>query len=100
MISKTPSLTSQEPVLQPQPVLQPAPVLQTESVLGPTPALRGGRGRADSAERVLDSAYELFSRRGVRDVGINEIIANSGVAKATFYRHFPSKDDVVMAFLE
>jgi AcrR family transcriptional regulator len=58
------------------------------------------RRRFDAKERVLKVAYELFSRRGVRDVGINELIERSGVAKATFYRHFPSKDDVVLAFLE
>ena len=51
-------------------------------------------------ERILDTAYELFSRRGVRDVGINEVIASAGVAKATLYRHFPSKKDLVLAFLE
>jgi AcrR family transcriptional regulator len=50
-------------------------------------------------QRLLDSAYELFSRRGVRDVGIDEILARSGVAKATLYRHFPSKDDLVLEFL-
>ena len=45
-------------------------------------------------------AYGLFSRRGIRDVGVNELIERSGVAKATFYRHFPSKDSLVLAFLE
>lgn len=45
-------------------------------------------------------AYDLFSRRGVRGVGVNELIASSGVAKATFYRHFASKDELVLAFLE
>jgi AcrR family transcriptional regulator len=52
------------------------------------------------SERILDTAYELFSRRGIRDVGIDEIIARAGVAKATLYRHFASKDDLVVAFLE
>ena len=51
-------------------------------------------------ERILDTAYELFSRRAVRDVGIDEVIERAGVAKATLYRHFPSKDDLVIAFLE
>lgn len=51
-------------------------------------------------ERILDTAYELFSRRGVRDVGVDEVIASAGVAKATLYRHFPSKDELVLAFLE
>ena len=57
-------------------------------------------GPAASVERILSVAYELFSRRGVRDVGVNELIERSGVAKATFYRHFPSKDALVLAFLE
>src|SRR5215216_3744521 len=51
-------------------------------------------------ERVLETAYELFSRRGIRAVGIDEVIDRAGVAKATLYRHFPSKDDLVLAFLE
>jgi AcrR family transcriptional regulator len=51
-------------------------------------------------ERLLDTAYELFSQRGIRGVGIEEVIERAGVAKATLYRHFPSKDDLVLAFLE
>ncbi len=51
-------------------------------------------------ERILDAAYELFSHRGVRAVGINEVIQQAGVATATLYRHFPSKDALVLAFLE
>lgn len=51
-------------------------------------------------ERILDVAYDLFSRRGIRDVGVNELISRSGVAKATFYRHFASKDMLVLAFLQ
>ena len=49
--------------------------------------------------RILDSAYELFSRRGIRDVGIDEVIERASVAKATLYRHFPSKDALVLEFL-
>ena len=51
-------------------------------------------------ERILDTAYALFARRGIRDVGVDEIIERAGVAKATLYRHFPSKDALVLAFLE
>ena len=58
------------------------------------------QSKPDARERILDTAYELFSRRGVRDVGIDEVIERAGVAKATLYRHFPSKDDLVIAFLE
>jgi AcrR family transcriptional regulator len=56
--------------------------------------------KPDARERILDTAYELFSRRGIRDVGIDEVIERAGVAKATLYRHFPSKNDLVIAFLE
>jgi AcrR family transcriptional regulator len=51
-------------------------------------------------QRILDSAYELFSRRGVRAVGVDEVIKSASVAKATLYRHFTSKDDLVLAFLQ
>ena len=51
-------------------------------------------------ERILGTAYDLFARRGVRDVGINELVDRAGVTKATLYRHFASKDDLVVAFLE
>ena len=54
----------------------------------------------DARERILDTAYQLFSRRAIRDVGVDEVIERAGVAKATLYRHFPSKDDLVIAFLE
>jgi AcrR family transcriptional regulator len=55
---------------------------------------------ADARERILATSYELFSRRGIRDVGVDEVIDRAGVAKATLYRHFPSKDQLVLAFLE
>jgi AcrR family transcriptional regulator len=55
---------------------------------------------SDARERILATAYDLFSRRGIRAVGVDEIIDTAGVAKATLYRHFPSKDDLVLAFLQ
>ncbi len=58
------------------------------------------QSKPNARERILDTAYELFSRRAVRDVGVDELIEQAGVAKATLYRHFPSKDDLVIAFLE
>jgi AcrR family transcriptional regulator len=51
-------------------------------------------------ERILDTAYDLFSRHGIRAVGIDRIIATSGVAKMSLYRHFRSKDALVLAFLQ
>jgi AcrR family transcriptional regulator len=58
------------------------------------------RREPEARARILDTAYGLFSRRGVRPVGVDELIERAGVAKATLYRHFPSKDELVLAFLE
>jgi AcrR family transcriptional regulator len=55
---------------------------------------------ATARERILGTAYELFSRRGIHDVGIDELVERAGVAKATLYKHFRSKDELVLAFLE
>lgn len=51
-------------------------------------------------ERILEAAYGLFSRHGITAVGIDRIVADSHVAKMSLYRHFPSKDDLVLAFLD
>ena len=51
-------------------------------------------------DRLLDTAFRLFYARGLRAVGVDTIIAESGVAKATFYRHFPAKDDLILAYLD
>jgi len=51
-------------------------------------------------QRILDTAFRLFYARGIRAVGVDLIIAESGVAKATFYKHFPAKDDLVVAYLD
>jgi AcrR family transcriptional regulator len=50
-------------------------------------------------ERILETAADLFFTQGFRATGINEVIARSGVAKATFYNHFPTKDDLCLAYL-
>ncbi len=51
-------------------------------------------------ERILNAAYELFSRRGIHAVGTDQVIDQAGVAKATLYRHFATKNDLVIAVLE
>ena len=48
----------------------------------------------------MTAAYELFARNGVQAVGIDAIIERSGVARQTLYRHFGSKQELVLAFLE
>ena len=51
-------------------------------------------------DRILETAFALFYARGIRAVGVDLIIAESGVAKATFYKHFPAKDELVLAYLD
>lgn len=57
-------------------------------------------GASAARRRLLDTATRLFYAEGIRAVGIDRIIAEAGVAKATFYNHFPSKDDLVLAYIE
>jgi AcrR family transcriptional regulator len=52
------------------------------------------------AERILVTAHTLFYRDGIRATGIDRVIAESGVAKKTFYRYYPAKSDLIVAFLE
>jgi len=53
----------------------------------------------DTRERILRTASELFYREGTRAVGVDLIVAQSGVAKTSLYRHFATKDDLIEAFL-
>ena len=50
-------------------------------------------------DRILEAAYELFSKHGLQAVGVNSVVERSGVAKRTLYRHFGSKDDLIVEFL-
>jgi AcrR family transcriptional regulator len=51
-------------------------------------------------ERLLEAATELFYARGLRAVSVDKVIERAGTTKVTFYRHFKSKDDLVVAYLE
>lgn len=59
------------------------------------PAARGESVR----RRIDETAYRLFSRSGIRGVGVDTICAESGVAKMTLYRHYPAKEDLALSFL-
>jgi AcrR family transcriptional regulator len=59
-----------------------------------------GRSNADARSRVLSTAYTLFCRQGVQATGIDRIVAEAGVAKMTLYRHFRSKEELVLAVLD
>ncbi len=50
-------------------------------------------------ERILEAAYDLFSRSGVRAIGVDTITVEADVAKMTLYRNFASKNDLALAFL-
>ena len=50
--------------------------------------------------RILEAAYHLFSRRGIRAVSVEDLLEEAGVSRATFYRQFRTKDDLVLAFLQ
>jgi AcrR family transcriptional regulator len=51
-------------------------------------------------ERIVEAATELFYAQGLRAVSAEKIIARVGITKVTFYRHFPTKDDLIVAYLE
>lgn len=51
-------------------------------------------------DRILLTAHTLFYRDGIRATGIDRVIAESGVTKVTFYRHFRSKNDLILAYLD
>jgi AcrR family transcriptional regulator len=65
----------------------------------PRVALPAAGQLATARERIDRTAYELFCRQGIRAVGVDAVVASSGVAKKTLYRHYPSKNDLVLAFL-
>lgn len=62
-------------------------------------ALLTDQKKRPARARILLTAHDLFYREGIRATGIDRIIAEAGVTKVTFYRHFPSKNDLIRAFL-
>jgi len=67
----------------------------TETVTLVTAASRPSEAR----ERLLNTASGLFYTKGVHAVGIDEIISTAPTTRATFYRHFPSKDDLIVEYI-
>ena len=58
------------------------------------------RVRDDARERILSTAYNLFCAHGTRAVGVDRVISEAGVAKMSMYRHFRSKNELILAVLE
>jgi len=66
-----------------------------------TNAVQTGGAHTESVrDRILNTARELFYREGVRGVGVDTVVAQSGVAKTSLYRWFPSKDALIAAVVE
>lgn len=51
-------------------------------------------------QELIGTAFQLFYRKGIHAVGINEILTTSGIAKKTLYNHFKSKEDLLLATLQ
>ncbi|GAA1735144.1 hypothetical protein GCM10009809_32900 [Isoptericola hypogeus] len=66
----------------------------------PTEPERAHSRRGGVRARILHAGGALFYSGGVRAVSADKVIAAAGVSKVTFYRHFPTKDDLVVAYLE
>jgi AcrR family transcriptional regulator len=81
-------------------------LIQNSSVLGQANARQGERWEVMSVihssarQRLLDTAATLFYQEGIRAIGVDTIVEQSGVGKATLYRHFPTKDALIAAYLE
>lgn len=56
--------------------------------------------KSDPRQRIIDTALNLFHKQGYRATGVNQVINEAKVAKASFYLHFHSKDDLCVAFLQ
>ena len=59
-----------------------------------------GTRKSAARQRIVETAERLFYAEGIRNVGIDRIIAEAGVAKMTLYNHFASKDDLILAVLQ
>ncbi|BCL33205.1 TetR/AcrR family transcriptional regulator [Streptomyces aurantiacus] len=55
---------------------------------------------SEARSRLLDAACRLFYEEGIHSVGVDRIVTEAQVTRATFYRHFPSKEDLVVAYLD
>src|SRR5215471_3493783 len=62
--------------------------------------MKRSKTTSEARQRILETADRLFYQNGIRAVGIDRIIAEAGVAKMSLYKHFPSKDDLILAVLQ
>ena len=67
---------------------------------GPAAGTAGPDSPRSTRDRILDAATELFYAHGIRAISADKIIERAGITKVTFYRHFRTKDALVVAYLE
>jgi AcrR family transcriptional regulator len=66
----------------------------------PSPTTTARSRPSAARDRILQTADRLFYEEGIRFVGVQRLVQESGVTRVTFYRHFPSKDDLVAGYLQ
>jgi AcrR family transcriptional regulator len=59
-----------------------------------------GHAGIDVRDKILETASDLFYKRGVRAIGVDLVVERAGVAKTSLHRHFGTKDELIAAFLE
>ncbi|WP_129789182.1 TetR/AcrR family transcriptional regulator [Promicromonospora panici] len=74
--------------------------MSTTTPAGPPIALSDPGSARSTRDRILDAATELFYAHGIRAISADKIIERAGITKVTFYRHFRTKDALVLAYLE
>jgi AcrR family transcriptional regulator len=74
-------------------------MMQAMATTSPDKSVTAGSPRSSARERLLAAASELFYREGINNVGIDRVIEHAGVAKASLYSNFGSKDELVRAYL-
>jgi AcrR family transcriptional regulator len=86
---------------------KPSPTRRSDGALKRSARAVAGTAGGDAAEaapdvrdRILSTASTLFYERGVRAVGVDLVVLEAAVAKTSLYRYFPTKDDLIVAFLE
>jgi AcrR family transcriptional regulator len=79
----------------------PAPRTGAADLSAPTgpQSLGGGQPRAGAKVRILETAARLFYEEGIHGVGVDRLISEASVTKATFYKHYGSKDNLILAYI-
>ena len=84
----------------PPPSTRVSPPARSRAKEAPRPAPAAAEATPAVRDRILDTASRLFYERGVRAVGVDLVVLEAAIAKTSLYRYFPTKDDLIVAFLE